>query len=161
MTIKLVSQDLLYFVLISFIFKSWDTDMEFVTSAFSYMYTLCPFLFLLFPFKTMRKIEQQMNEAILNRKDFFKGNTSVQNYITETGAREAVVHLHGNHIATVGDTLQICDAGWQTVTTKSRLNALLDEFAEGCYVFQKNFDWFLGDADGNVLPFPTEEFVTV
>ena len=161
MTIKLVSQDLLYFVLISFIFKSWDTDMEFVTSAFSYMYTLCPFLFLLFPFKTMRKIEQQMNEAILNRKDFFKGNTSVQHYTTETGAREAVVHLHGNHIPTIGDTLQICDAGWQTVTTKSRLNALCNEFAEGCYVFQRNFDWFLGDADGNVLPFPTEEFVTV
>ena len=161
MTIKLVSQDLLYFVLISFIFKSWDTDMEFVTSAFSYMYTLCPFLFLLFPFKTMRKIEQQMNEAILNRKDFFKGNTSVQHYTTETGAREAVVHLHGNHIATIGDTLQICDAGGQTVTTKSRLNALCNEFAEGCYVFQKNFDWFLGDVDGNVLPFPTEEFVTV
>ena len=162
MTIKLVSQDLLYFVLISFIFKSWDTDMEFVTSAFSYMYTLCPFLFLLFPFKTMRKIEQQMNEAILNRKDFFKGNTSVENYVDlRTGAMEAIVKLHGNHIATVGDTLQICDAGWQTVTTKSRLNALLNEFAEGCYVFQKNFDWFLGDADGNVLPFPTEEFVTV
>ena len=135
--------------------------MEFVTSAFSYMYTLCPFSFLLFPFKTMRKVEQQMNEAILNRKDFFKGNTSVENYITETGAREAIVKLHGNHIATVGDTLQICDAGWQTVTTKSRLNALLNEFAEGCYVFQRNFDWFLGDADGNVLPFPTEEFVTV
>ena len=135
--------------------------MEFVTSAFSYMYTLCPFSFLLFPFFIMRKVEQQMNEAILNRKDFFKGNTSVENYITETGAREAVVKLHGNHIATVGDTLQICDAGWQTVTTKSRLNALCNEFAEGCYVFQRNFDWFLGDADGNVLPFPTEEFVTV
>ena len=161
MTIKLLSQDLLFFVLISFIFKSWDTDMEFVTSAFSYMYTLCPFSFLLFPFFIMRKVEQQMNEAILNRKDFFKGNTSVENYITETGAREAVVKLHGNHIATVGDTLQISDAGWQTVTTKSRLNALCNEFAEGCYVFQKNFDWFLGDADGNVLPFPTEEFVTV
>ena len=161
MTIKLVSQDLLFFVLISFIFKSWDTDMEFVTSAFSYMYTLCPFSFLLFPFFIMRKVEQQMNEAILNRKDFFKGNTSVENYITETGAREAIVKLHGNHIATVGDTLQICDAGWQTVTTKSRLNALCNEFAEGCYVFQKNFGWFLGDVDGNVIPFPTEEFVTV
>ena len=162
MTVELVSQDLLYFVLISFIFKSWDTDMEFVTSAFSYMYTLCPFLFLLFPFKTMRKIEQQMNEAILNRKDFFKGNTSVENYVDlRTGAMEAIVKLHGNHIATVGDTLQICDAGWQTVTTKSRLNALCNEFAEGCYVFQRNFDWFLGDVDGNVLPFPTEEFVTV
>ena len=157
MTIKLVSQDLLYFVLISFIFKSWDTDMEFVTSAFSYMYTLCPFLFLLFPFKTMRKIEQQMNEAILNRKDFRKDNTEV---ITISDC--SFVYLHGNHIATVGArNLDICDAGWQTVTTKSRLNALLNEFAEGCYLFQKNFDWFLGDVDGNVLPFPTEEFVTV
>ena len=104
----------------------------------------------------MRKIEQQMNEAILNRQDFRKDNTEV---ITISDC--SFVYLHGNHIATVGDTLQISDAGWQTVTTKSRLNALCNEFAEGCYVFQKNFDWFLGDADGNVLPFPTEEFVTV
>ena len=161
MTVELVSQDLLQFVLISFIFKSWDTDIFEVHRILDlYVYPLSLFIPFI-PFQTMRKIEQQMNEAILNRKDFFKGNTSVENYITETGAREAVVKLHGNHIATVGDTLQICDAGWQTVTTKSRLNALCNEFAEGCYVFQKNFDWFLGDADGNVLPFPTEEFVTV
>ena len=161
MTIKLLSQDLLQFVLISFIFKSWDTDIFEVHRILDlYVHPLSLFIPFI-PFQTMRKIEQQMNEAILNRKDFFKGNTSVENYITETGAREAIVKLHGNHIATVGDTLQICDAGWQTVTTKSRLNALCNEFAEGCYVFQKNFDWFLGDADGNVLPFPTEEFVTV
>ena len=139
MTIKLVSQDVLLFVLISIIFRVYK----------------------LIPFQIMRKIERQMNEAILNRKDFFSSNTSVENYVTETGVKEAVVKLHGNHIATVGDTLQICDAGWQTVTTKSRLNALCNEFAEGCYVFQKNFDWFLGDADGNKIPFPTEEFVTV
>ena len=142
MTIKLVSQDLFTFVLISIIFKLYKS--------FS------------FSFHIMRKIEQQMNEAILNRKDFFSSNTSVENYVNNiTGAKEAVVKLHGNHIATVGDTLQICDAGWQTVTTKSRLNALCNEFAEGCFVFQKNYDWFLGDADGNKIPFPTEEFVTV
>ena len=161
MTIKLVSQDLLYFVLISFIFKSWDTDIFEVHRILDlYVHPLSLFIPFI-PFQTMRKIEQQMNEAILNRKDFFKGNTSVENYITETGAREAIVKLHGNHIATVGETLQICDAGWQTVTTKSRLNALCNEFAEGCYVFQRNFDWFLGDVDGNKRPFPTEEFVTV
>ena len=161
MTIKFVSQDLFTFVLISIIFKSWDTDIFEVHRIIDlYVYPLSLFIPFI-PFQTMRKVEQQMNEAILYRKDFFKGNTSVENYITETGAREAIVKLHGNHIATVGDTLQICDAGWQTVTTKSRLNALCNEFAEGCYVFQKNFDWFLGDADGNVLPFPTEEFVTV
>ena len=161
MTIKLLSQDLFTFVLISIIFKSWDTDIFDVHRILDlYVYPLSHFIPFI-PFQTMRKVEQQMNEAILYRKDFFKGNPSVENYITETGAREAIVKLPGNHIATVGDTLQICEAGWQTVTTKSRLNALCNEFAEGCYVFQKNFDWFLGDADGNVLPFPTEEFVTV
>ena len=162
MTIKLVSQDLFTFVLISIIFKSWDTDVFEVHRILDlYVYPLSLFIPFI-PFQIMRKIEQQMNEAILNRKDFFKGNTSVENYVNNiTGAREAVVKLHGNHIATVGETLQICDAGWQTVTTKSRLNALCNEFAEGCYVFQRNFDWFLGDVDGNKRPFPTEEFVTV
>ena len=161
MTIKLVSQDLFTFVLISIIFKSWDTDIFEVHRILDlYVYPLSLFIPFI-PFQIMRKIERQMNEAILNRKDFFSSNTSVENYVTETGVKEAVVKLHGNHIATVGDTLQICDAGWQTVTTKSRLNALCNEFAEGCYVFQKNFDWFLGDADGNKMPFPTEEFVTV
>ena len=162
MTIKLVSQDLLYFVLISFIFKSWDTDIFEVHRILDlYVHPLSLFIPFI-PFQTMRKVEQQMNEAILNRKDFFKDNTSVENYVNNiTGAKEAVVKLHGNHIATVGETLQICDAGWQTVTTKSRLNALCNEFAEGCFVFQKNYEWFLGDVDGNKRSFPTEEFVTV
>ena len=156
MTIKLVSQDLLYFVLISIIFKSWDTDIFEVHRILDlYVHPLSLFIPFI-PFQTMRKIEQQMNKAILNRQDFKKDNTEV---ITISDC--SFVYLHGNHIATVGDTLDICDAGWQTVTTKSRLNALLNEFAEGCYLFQKNFDWFLGDVDGNVLPFPTEEFVTV
>ena len=162
MTVKLLSQDLLYFVLISIIFKSWDTDIFEVHRILDlYVYPLSLFIPFI-PFQIMRKIERQMNEAILNRKDFFSSNTSVENYVNNiTGVREAVVKLHGNHIATVGETLQICDAGWQTVTTKSRLNALCNEFAYGCYVFQKNYEWFLGDADGNKMPFPTEEFVTV
>ena len=156
MTIKLLSQDLFTFVLISIIFKSWDTDIFEVHRILDlYVYPLSLFIPFI-PFQTMRKIEQQMNKAILNREDFRKDNTEV---ITISNC--SFVYLHGNHIATVGDTLDICDAGWQTVTTKSRLNALLNEFAEGCYLFQKNFDWFLGDADGNVLSFPTEEFVTV
>ena len=161
MTIKLVSQDLFTFVLISIIFKSWDTDVLRIDHSHLYVYPLSLFIPFI-PFQIMRKIERQMNEAILNRKDFFSTNTSVENYVNNiTGVKEAVVKLHGNHIATVGETLQICDAGWQTVTTKSRLNALCNEFAYGCYVFQKNYEWFLGDADGNKMPFPTEEFVTV
>ena len=83
----------------------------------------------------MRQIERQMNEAIRYQSDFKKDNTEV---VTIRG--NSFVYLHGNHIATVGDTLDICDAGWQNVTTKSRLNALLNEFAVGCYLFQKNFN---------------------
>ena len=99
----------------------------------------------------MRKIEQQMNMAIRGGVDMFKGNTSVQHYISETGDKEAVVHLHGNHIATVGsDFLQIFDGGWQSNTTKSRLNALINEFADAYNdgVFQQNFCWFINTANG-------------
>jgi len=101
----------------------------------------------------MRKIEQQMNMAIRGGVDMFKGNTSVQHYISDTGDKEAVVHLHGNHIATVGkDFLRIFDGGWQTVTTKSRLNALCNGFAHPYIdgVFQQNFCWFINTKNGVV-----------
>jgi len=99
----------------------------------------------------MRKIEQDMNNAIRYGRDMFKQNTSVQHYTTETGEREAIVHLHGNHIATVEKNfLRLFDGGWQTVTTKSRLNALCNEFAVARFdgVFQQNFVWFINTANG-------------
>ena len=88
----------------------------------------------------MRKIEQQMNSAIRYRRNWAGSNTMVR------VSREVVeVFLHGNHIASVDtatNQLQIFDGGWQSVTTKSRLNALLDEFDYGSFVFQKNWNWF-------------------
>jgi len=94
----------------------------------------------------MRLIERQMNEAIRNNSDFRKDNTEVINI---RGC--SFVYLHGNHIATVGPkSLQLFDGGWQSNTTKSRLNALCYEFAYGCGVFQKNFEWFLNTNNGTV-----------
>ena len=44
--------------------------------------------------------------------------------------------------------------GWQSVTTKSRLNALLDEFAPSMGIFQKDWVWYLSDRlTGSVIPF--------
>ena len=87
----------------------------------------------------MRKIEQQMNNAIANSKDWKNGNTEVVNC-----NGESFVYLHGNHIATLGDDfVRIFDGGWQSNTTKSRLNAILHEFAYGVGVFQKNWEWFV------------------
>ena len=65
------------------------------------------------------------------------------------------VFLHGNLIATLNnDFVAIYDGGWQSNTTKSRLNALLDEFVPSMGIFQKNWTWFLSDRlDGSVVPF--------
>ena len=91
----------------------------------------------------MRKIETQMNNAIKSQKNWAGSNTTV---ITEDDI--STVMLHGNHIATYyHDTkeLALFDGGWQSNTTKSRLNALCYEFATGFGVFQKNWEWFVSD----------------
>ena len=55
----------------------------------------------------MRKIEQQMNDAVANNKTWQSANTSVH-YNEENGV--SVVRLHGNKIAEIGDDfLQIFD----------------------------------------------------
>jgi hypothetical protein len=90
----------------------------------------------------MRKIEQQMNAAIRDSINWASGNTEVT-FDPET--QESKVFLHGNHIATIGeDFVQIFDGGYQSVTTKSRLNAILQEHGiKGECVFQRNFNWFV------------------
>ena len=82
-----------------------------------------------------------MNQAMRYFRPFSSSNTTVvQN------DRDMDVFLHGNHIATlckISMDLRIFDGGWQSVTTKSRLNALLDEFGGGDRVIQKDFTWYL------------------
>ena len=108
----------------------------------------------------MRKIEQQMNNAISNNKNWQSGNTSVT-FDPETN--ESTVRLHGNTIAVVGDDfVQIFDGGWQSNTTKSRLNAILKEHGiKGECVYQKNWNWyvdkFIGQAGTSPI-FNTYEF---
>ena len=90
----------------------------------------------------MRKIEQQMCAAIQGNQNWQSSNTSVH-FDPETGV--SIVRLHGNKIAEIDDTsMTIFDGGWQSVTTKSRLNALCSEFCiAGEGVFQRNFKWFV------------------
>jgi len=87
----------------------------------------------------MRVIERNMNRAIRTGNNFSSSNTQVSH-----DSEGANVYLHGNHIATVkNNSIIIKDGGWQSNTTKSRLNALLDEFSYGMRVFQKNYEWFV------------------
>ena len=91
----------------------------------------------------MRKIEQQMNRAIVNKNNWSNSNTQV-NYNSNTDC--SAVYLHGNQIATVDhntNALKLSSCGWHSVTTKSRLNAILQELIVGASVFQRQFDWYL------------------
>jgi hypothetical protein len=98
----------------------------------------------------MRKIETQMNQAITQEIDWKSANTEV---INNDGVSE--VYLHNNLIAKIGDTwMQLFDGGWQSNTTKSRLNALLSAHGIGgeC-VYQKDYVWQFRMSDGSVIPF--------
>ena len=82
-----------------------------------------------------------MNKAMRHFLPFSSGNTTVVQHMNEME-----VFLHGNHIATlckISMDLRLFDGGWQSNTTKSRLNALLDEFGGGDRVIQKDFTWYL------------------
>ena len=98
----------------------------------------------------MRLIETKMNQAILESKDWKNDNTEVI-YSPERDA--SYVYLHGNHIATIGDTfIELYTCGYQTNTTKSRLNSILQEHGNGDYIFQKNYQWFI-NTNGQTIPF--------
>ena len=91
----------------------------------------------------MRKLEKQMNFALSNKGNWAGSNTSVS-YNDSTNCSS--VYLHGHQIATLDhntNAVKLDSCGYETVTTKSRLNAILDEVKYGCRVFQKNFNWFV------------------
>ena len=99
-----------------------------------------------------------MIKAIQSNKNWSSGNTQV---VTNMGV--STVYLHGNKIAMIDDTsMTIFDGGWKSNTTKSRLNALCDEFCiAGEGVFQENFLWyvrkFVGAINGKNI-YQTEDF---
>jgi hypothetical protein len=95
----------------------------------------------------MRVIERQMNQAISKEIDWKKDNTQVINI-----EGVSFVYLFDNLIAMVADTwIELFDGGHQTVTTKSRLNAILSAHGNGERVYAKNFNWFVSTNDGEVL----------
>ena len=93
----------------------------------------------------MRKIEHEMCSAVRNNKDMRKANTEV---LYSPSRQVSCVYLHGNLIAVVDkDTVQVYDGGWQSNTTKSRLNALINELCDGRMfgVYQRDFNWYIQD----------------
>ena len=106
----------------------------------------------------MRKITDKAIRAFLNEEEFKLSNTEVKvrhedslvpkDYIPFTVITELL--LHGNMIAKMvkqhinGDyqtTITMTSAGWNTVTTKERLNGLL-HYLGGGSIQQNDFTWY-------------------
>ena len=84
-----------------------------------------------------------MNRAIVNKNDWSNSNTFVE-YNSNTNCSTVV--LHRTAIAVYDhntQALKLNTGGYTSNTTKSRLNAILDELMYGAKVFQKNWDWYL------------------
>ena len=98
----------------------------------------------------MRLIEQQMCRAVINKNDWRKDNTEV---LYSPSRDVSCVYLHKNLIATIdNNSVEVYDGGWQSNTTKSRLNALINGLCNGYAqgVFQKNYEWFIRDYNETV-----------
>ena len=103
------------------------------------------------PTTMSRIIEQNMIRAINYECDWRKDNTEVVVihhgiHGTFSYQKEIQVKLHGHTIARIfpGDRLILSSCGWETKTTKSRLNAILHRYnLNGIY--QENFVWYIGD----------------
>tara|TARA_R110000751_G_scaffold206469_2_gene310501 strand:- start:2916 stop:3215 length:300 start_codon:yes stop_codon:yes gene_type:complete len=91
----------------------------------------------------MRKITEESVWAFNNAKPFRKQNMEI-----EVLPNVTIMKLHNNAIAyRYNDpkrTLSITNCGWESGTTKERLNAL-----EGVSIQQKNFEWFLNGEKWN------------
>ena len=102
----------------------------------------------------MRKVTQETVNAFLKGEKKTIGNTSTDG---------KSLCLHGNCIARkVDGKIYISNAGWQSVTTKERLNGLLYMLGKAG-IFQKDFQWFrMAESENpwkDAQPFPFHEFI--
>tara|TARA_B100000497_G_scaffold115407_1_gene138918 strand:- start:351 stop:689 length:339 start_codon:yes stop_codon:yes gene_type:complete len=99
----------------------------------------------------MRKIERQMIHAInCPGKRWSNSNTRVR---WSDDQKFVEVLLHGHIIASINygkHRAVISACGYETVTTKSRLNAILSDLVPGARIHAKNFEWFFTHNDKTV-----------
>jgi len=97
----------------------------------------------------MRVITKESVKAFLNAKKFNKSNMSV-----EVKPNVTILKYQGNSIAykynDPKQTISITNCGWQSNTTKERLNGVIDlsDLNIG-RIYQKNWVWYLDGKEWN------------
>lgn len=81
----------------------------------------------------------------------FKGKTAtkVLDLSDKDGLRTAVRYHDTNVVEFTQDTITLNSGGWQTVTTKRRMNEVSAQYGLGFHVSQENFKWWVDIEDPN------------
>ena len=110
----------------------------------------------------MRKIEERMVQAIRDRENFTLSNTSVKVY-----DNDLEVELFGNLIARLTDDgiltlFTWCKEEYRSMTTKSRMNAILQGLRLNCAIIQRNGSWYLREDNGSrPTPCPNGKLIMI
>jgi len=80
----------------------------------------------------------------------FKGRAS--NIRTENGVTKCRYHST-DVVEFDAERITLRSDGWQTATTKARMNQASNQFGLGFRVFQRDHEWFVGLPNGNIVPF--------
>ena len=110
-----------------------------------------------------RKIERQMVQAIIDKREHWTNSNTRVVYDKRINLSKVLLH---DHIIGLYDhsnmSLGLNNCGYETNTTKSRLNALIgfvsDPTENG--IFQKNWNWFI-KKNNKVEDFPSGDWYFV
>jgi hypothetical protein len=85
----------------------------------------------------------------------------VSSTATSITRRDGILRVtyHGTDVVTVfpNGKIVLNTNGYQTATTKTRMNQASNQFGLGFQVWQKDFEWFV-DIDGRTIPYPVTPY---
>ena len=80
----------------------------------------------------------------------------LSNYKTtwvDKGDSGTVVYIHTDIVSWKNGKITLNSDGWETVTTKRKMNQASNQFALGFGVFQKDFKWFVDLPNGQTVDY--------
>ena len=84
--------------------------------------------------------------------------THLSNYKTTWEEREhgiygSVTYTHTRIVQWADGDITLNSDGWETVTTKRKMNQASEQFCLGYHVFAKNYKWFVKLPSGQVIDY--------
>lgn len=72
---------------------------------------------------------------------------------TDNGNEGCVIYTNTTIVTWKDNTITLNSGGWETVTTKRKMNQASNQFALGFGVYQKNHKWFVDLPNGDTVDF--------